>query len=232
MTSTPQPLDLPAIGARLRTLVHALNHDLRSFSALAGVAYSTFRSYASGERPPSPELLATLLRLFDASPIWLLTGMGTMLQSDMATGQTDARASEGQFIALPGLEPGVSGMHLREEAAHYGAAPGMSVSRAWIAKRGLAAEHLVTIQMRGPAMEPALRDGETIVIDRNEARPSSGLTYAIQQDAELIVRSCQMLPGGRIRLIAANPTFQPYDIDAADPHVQFIGRVVASLHDW
>lgn len=75
-------LDLPAIAQRLRWVLKHLQLEATVFSERTDVPYSTMRSYLSGKRAPSPELLAAAYRVYRVSPVWLLTAEGQMVESD------------------------------------------------------------------------------------------------------------------------------------------------------
>ena len=71
-------LDLEAIAGRLHEALASLSLDGRQFCAGVGIPYSTTRTYLSGIRPPSPDLLAAMHRAYGISAVWVLTGSGSM----------------------------------------------------------------------------------------------------------------------------------------------------------
>lgn len=55
----------------------------------------------------------------------------------------------------------------------------------------------------------------------------------MRQGEELLIKYCQLLPDGVLRVTSANPAFAVYDIDLSrTQNVELIGRVVASMHEW
>jgi phage repressor protein C with HTH and peptisase S24 domain len=118
------------------------------------------------------------------------------------------------------------------EASEY-KVDGLCFSRAWIAKRNLNPDQLRVIDVRGKSMEGILADGDRVLVNLQDTKPRSGFVYVIRQGDELLVKYCQLLPGGMLRLSSENPQFQPYDIDLErTDDVAIIGRVVTSVHNW
>lgn len=110
---------------------------------------------------------------------------------------------------------------------------GLSFSRAWLAKRGLNPANCRVITVRGDSMEGKLSDGDKVLVDTNEIRPKSGRAYVLLQGDELLVKYCQLLPTGQLRVSSENPHYPTYDIDLArTDNVTIVGRVAASTHEW
>ncbi len=121
---------------------------------------------------------------------------------------------------------------VNEQTAEYRIG-GLSFSRAWLSQRRLSAETLRVIRVRGASMDGVLWDGDLVLVDLSDTQLRTGVVYVIRQGEELLVKYCQLLPGGMLRVSSANATYPPYDLDLAKtPDVAIIGRVVASMHEW
>lgn len=107
-------------------------------------------------------------------------------------------------------------------------------SRKWLAKRGLSPNNLALIAIAGKSMEPVLWDTDLVLIDLANRQPRSGRAYALRQGDELLVKFCQLMPGGLLRVSSANPDFPPYDIDLSKSasEVEVLGSVESSMHEW
>lgn len=107
-------------------------------------------------------------------------------------------------------------------------------SRKWLAKRGLSPNNLALIAIAGKSMEPVLWDTDLVLIDLANRQPRSGRAYALRQGDELLVKFCQLMPGGMLRVSSANPDFPPYDIDLSKSasEVEVLGSVESSMHEW
>ncbi|MBO6525829.1 LexA family transcriptional regulator [Erythrobacter sp.] len=95
-------------------------------------------------------------------------------------------------------------------------------SRRWLREMGLEGADLTAIRVEGDSMEPTLRSGDEIFVDRNK-RSGEGIHVVRIGDA-LHVKQAQASAPGRIMLISANDSYAP--IDLAREEVEVIGRVV------
>ncbi|QYJ06582.1 LexA family transcriptional regulator [Qipengyuania flava] len=95
-------------------------------------------------------------------------------------------------------------------------------SRRWLREMGLEGADLSAIRVEGDSMEPTLRSGDEIFVDRNK-RQGEGIHVVRIGDA-LHVKQVQASAPGRITLISANDSYAP--IDLAREEVEVIGRVV------
>ncbi|WP_157673012.1 S24 family peptidase [Curvibacter sp. AEP1-3] len=110
---------------------------------------------------------------------------------------------------------------------------GLSFSRQWLQKRGLQPNNLKVIRVAGDSMRPVLNDGDKVLVDIGDTLPKSGRAYVLLQGEELLVKYCQLLPDGLLRVSSANPDYPAYDIDLAKTTgVSIVGRVRASTHEW
>lgn len=146
-----------------------------------------------------------------------------------------AAADADDFVQIPllsNVRASAGNGTVNEPAGEYNV-QGLAFSRAWIARRGLNPQRLKVIEVKGRSMEPVLSDGDRVLIDMADTHPKSGYVYVLRQADELLVKHCQLLPGGVLRVSSANAQYAPYDIvlhEAVD--VEIIGRVVASMHEW
>ena len=227
-------LDLPAIAGRIRETLAELRLTGTQFAGEIGFSYNTLRSYmgtGSNARPPSPEFLAAAYRKFGVMPSWLLTGDGPSRKQEPAAA-ADHLSSEFVVIPVLGVRAAAGIGMLNEPSAEYRVG-GLCFSRSWLASRGLSAQHLRVIQVRGASMDKVLAHGDQVLIDQSDTQPRSGFVYVIRQGDELLVKYCQLLPGGILRVSSANQDFAPYDVDLnKTPDVAIVGRVVASMHEW
>lgn len=95
-------------------------------------------------------------------------------------------------------------------------------SRRWLREMGLEGADLTAIRVEGDSMEPLLRSGDEIFVDRTK-RTGEGIHVVRIGDA-LHVKQVQARGGGRIALISANDAYPPLDLPREE--VEVIGRVV------
>lgn len=95
-------------------------------------------------------------------------------------------------------------------------------SRRWLREMGLEGADLTAIRVEGDSMEPLLRSGDEIFVDRNK-RAGEGVHVVRIGDA-LHVKQVQASAPGRIALISANDAYAPIELGREE--VEVIGRVV------
>lgn len=229
--SPSSQLDLDAIGSRIREMISASGVDGTEFALNIGVPYSTMRSYLSGNRAPSAEFLAGAFTVYSYMPSWLLTGIEPMKQGQEQSAKADLAE---EFVAIPRLPIQVSAGYgaVNEPASEY-KVTGLCFSKGWLTRKGLSPAGLRVVEVKGRSMDGVLSDGDLVLIDMQDIRPRSGFVYVLRQGDELLVKYCQLLPGGVLRVSSANTQFASYDVvlhEASD--VSIVGRVVASMHEW
>lgn len=90
-------------------------------------------------------------------------------------------------------------------------------------------QDLYLIRVAGDSMEPTLRSGDVILVDRRATRPDREGVYILRMNDMLLVKRLQALPGGVVRVISDNAAFASFDVPIADvggPDLVIIGRVV------
>ena len=95
-------------------------------------------------------------------------------------------------------------------------------SRLWLREMGLEGADLSAIRVEGDSMEPLLRSGDEIFVDRNK-RGGEGV-FVIRIGDALHVKQVQVSAPDRITLLSANDAYAP--IELARDEVEIIGRVV------
>lgn len=96
-------------------------------------------------------------------------------------------------------------------------------SSRWLRALGLNPEMLSVIAVTGDSMEPTLRDGDEILVDRT-VRPLQDGIHVVRLDDTLMVKRVETGRGGGITLLSDNPAYRP--IDCAPGEAQVVGRVV------
>lgn len=101
----------------------------------------------------------------------------------------------------------------------------LALHKDWI-RRELNAnpDQLYVLTVIGHSMEPLLRGGDLVFVDRSSGQQRSDGVYVLRLEAYLLVKSLQWLPGGKVRVKSENPAFETYSVDAAD--IEVLGRVV------
>ena len=128
----------------------------------------------------------------------------------------------GDWVDVPRLALGASAgpgaVALVEEA--IGA---FRFSARWLRGQGLDPAMLSAIAVAGDSMEPTLRDGDEILVDRSP-RPLRDGIHVVRLDDTLLVKRLDSGRPGRVVLLSDNPAYRPVDLAAED--VALVGRVV------
>lgn len=96
-------------------------------------------------------------------------------------------------------------------------------SRRWLRQNGLEPERLSAIAVAGDSMEPLLRDGDEILVDR-APRPFRDGIHVIRLGDALMVKRVASAGPGRISLLSQNLAYPPLEV--ALDEVEIVGRVV------
>lgn len=96
-------------------------------------------------------------------------------------------------------------------------------SARWLREQGFDPAMLSVIAVSGDSMEPLLRDGDEILVDRTP-RPLRDGVHVVRLGEALHVKRVQQVRPGAIKLISANEAYLPVEVGL--PDVDVIGRVV------
>ena len=96
-------------------------------------------------------------------------------------------------------------------------------SRRWLAEQGLDGAHLSAIRVVGDSMEPLLREGDEVLVDRRE-QPFRDGVHVVRLDDSLLVKRVASQGAGRFSLLSQNLAYPPIQLGADE--FAIIGRVV------
>lgn len=209
------------VGARLAAERKRLGFNQEQLAERCGVSKTSQVNYETGKRSPDIPYLTAAMQL----------GIDVMY---VIGGAKQNESSDQTYLSVPLLNVRASaGGGAINHTEAYSEEQGLAFQKSWLDKRRLNHQSLRVIEVTGSSMEPVLTDGDRVLIDLSDTRPRSGYVYVLRQCDELLIKYCQLLPGGVIRVSSANPQFATYDVllDEA-PDVEIVGRVVASMHEW
>ncbi len=216
------PAQSREVGARLAAERQRLKLSQMQLAEACGVSKTSQVNYEAGRRAPDTIYLSAAMTA-GVDVMFVISGL-----------RHTSSANHDAFVTIPLLDVKASAGNgtLNAPEAEY-AVQGLAFSRAWINRRGLNPQQLKVIEVRGASMDGVLSDGDRVLIDLADTRPRSGYVYVLRQGDELLVKFCQLLPGGVLRVSSANQQYASYDVQLSDTSdVQIVGRVVASMHEW
>jgi phage repressor protein C with HTH and peptisase S24 domain len=143
-------------------------------------------------------------------------------ESELGAPEDRGGEPRGEFVDIPRLP--------LEASAGPGATAAQEIpfdsfrfSRRWLREHGLEPGQLSAIRVMGDSMDPLLRDGDEILVDRTP-RPFREGVHVVRLGDALHVKLLQAVPPGRLRLISKNPAYEPVEVAMTD--VDVVGRVV------
>jgi Peptidase S24-like len=133
-----------------------------------------------------------------------------------------AQRTPGEWVNIPRLPVNASagpGATAQDERA-IGA---FGFSRRWLREQGLDPQALSSIRVEGDSMEPTLREGDEILVDRSPRPLRDGIHVVRTGDALLVKRLVTGRPG-LVTLVSDNPAYPAFELAAGQLVV--VGRVV------
>ena len=205
--------------ARLMELVAAQGVSLAGLSALLGRNPSYLQQFV---RKGSPRKLEegdrrTLARFFGVDE----GELGGADAGDAASYAGQRRAA-GEWADVPRLPLGASAGPgaLAEAERPVGR---LRFSARWLKDHGLDSAMLSVIEVEGDSMDPTLRDGDEILVDRTP-RPLRAGVYVLRLDDVLLVKRVELAAPERLKLISDNRAYPA--VERAIGEVEIVGRVV------
>ena len=206
---------------RLMELVEAQGVSLSGLSALLGRNPSYLQQFV---RKGSPRKLEegdrrTLAKFFGVDEGEL--GDAGAGGGGAAAAYAGQRKPQAEWADVPRLPLGASAGPgaLAQSEAPVGQ---LRFSARWLKANGLSAAMLSAIEVEGDSMEPTLRDGDEILVDRTPRPLRSGI-HVLRLDDVLLVKRIERA-GDALRLISDNRAYP--EIERAAGEVEILGRVV------
>lgn len=136
----------------------------------------------------------------------------------------------GEYVAIPlynGVRAAAGGGALVE---HETPDDALMFKDDWVRiELGVRPSDLYLIRVAGDSMEPTLRSGDVILVNRIATQPDREGIYILRMDGTLLVKRLQALPGGVVRVHSDNASFPAFDVtrmDLESENAAIIGRVV------
>lgn len=183
-----------------------------AFASASGLSRSMVEKYKRGSEPSR----SSLISMAQAAGVyieWLATGNGEKSPTNetyVSIPVMASKASAGGGAAIFYDEIGDS----------------FPMPRIWLERHNLKAKDLFVIYGVGESMDPVITNGEKLLCSSAEHHLRGDGVFIIRQDGDLMVKRLQRLPG-KIRVLPANPAYQPYDVELSDgTDFKIIGRVL------
>ncbi|MGC4366530.1 LexA family transcriptional regulator [Hydrogenophaga sp. R2] len=134
----------------------------------------------------------------------------------------------GEFVMIPRLDVRLSAGNGHEQVEiEFTKAMPQAFRAEWIREQKLKPSKLAAMTADGDSMEPAIFDGDSLLIDTSQTLVQDGRVYALWYDGGERVKRLFRLPGGGLRITSDNPQHPTIEVGAASiEHVRILGRVV------
>lgn len=226
------PIGASTFSGRIAHLIR-LAGNASAFARMCGISESVVRKWRDGLSEPSRLYLERIVRYAGVSVEWLVTGEGPMRSGDAQAPRY--RVSEPLrpgYAALPSgkeVHPAAGATPSVEEGALGDA---LVFNEDWLRfELDARPQDLCLRRVAGDSMEPTLRAGDMILIDRRATRPDREGIYLLHMDGMLLARRLQALPGGLVKVSSDNPAVDAFQARLADiggGKLSIFGRVVWS----
>ena len=211
--------------------------SLRQFATLANVSPATLSQYLSGESEPTRPKLIALANAGDVSVGWLATGVGerpTSAESTsdgVAEGQVRYAAGRPEplgegFVLVPRYDVQASAGHglfqEQEMVVDY-----LAFQESWVRMAlGVDPKDLVLITAVGDSMEPVVRSGDLLLVNRAVNAFLDDAIYVLVFGGAVLVKRVQRFFNGAVTIKSDNPAYVEQTLSAGEAEeVHVAGRV-------
>lgn len=191
-------------------------------------------NYERDRREPKSNDMRTLASVLGVSESWLWTGAeghARVSQCGMVGEWIDGEKPEEDEVDVPFLGE-------VELSAGSGTTEVVEVSKATIRfpcqllrSVDVVPSAVACCRVTGDSMEPVLPNGTTVGINTHQTAIVDGKMYAVEYGGLLRVRTLQRLPGGKVLLRSANPSYGDEEVEVGDGF-RVLGRVFWSSAVW
>jgi phage repressor protein C with HTH and peptisase S24 domain len=95
----------------------------------------------------------------------------------------------------------------------------------WLRRIATATANLILMRIMGDSMEPTIKDGDMVMIDKGRTRILSGMIYAIGVNDTINIKRVEAMSGGLVRIISDNREEYPSYEHPTD-QIRILGQVV------
>lgn len=184
----------------------------------------TLKRYVEGVSKIPAEVVAVVAEHSNLSADWLLTGL---------VPNTSVAALNEDVVFVPRLEVRASAGRGRAVVPGDGEAEGFAFQRAWLRSLNIAPGNAEFVLAAGDSMEPTIKDGDMMLVDRGYGDVVNGKIYVLVVNGLVVVKRINVLTFGGLMLISDNERYPTETIAAEavndlniEARVAWYGRVV------
>lgn len=230
------------IGKELKNYRERLKITLAEMAARLNVSTTTIVNYETGKRMPDIDFLIDFTEATGEDLVyWLKLRVAGSESAGAAAAKAKMDAILAKYVS-PATPAGKSYVSLPlydiNDAANAGSTANrgldtdemLQFSATWI-KRELHATpaDLLLVLVDDESMEPTLRPGDTLMLDRRANRPDRDGIYILRMNGVPLVKRLQVLPGGIVKVVSDNPAYETFTVPLSGidgQNLAILGRVV------
>ncbi len=219
-------LSAKEFSVRLREATNG--ESVNSFAKRCEIPEATMRGYFNGKFPPS-DLAVRIADVAAVGLVWLLTGHGSKDISTVTSVSDTGPASSAtmtNMILVPRFDV--------QASAGHGAVPqseniidSIAFNASWLRERGINPGFASILEARGDSMEPSIRDGDLLVVDRSITTAVGNGIYIVIFGGNVLVKRINMRRDGTLVLISDNERYGQETVPADEvPDIHIAARVM------
>lgn len=167
--------------------------------------------------------IVKLYRKYGLNPKWVETGAGNIFIHSTSD-------SEPAFRTIPKvaarLSAGTGSFECEDSVTEY-----LSFQTSWLSRKG-SADNMVAMEVFGQSMEPVIREGDTVLIDRSQKNIIAGAVYAVGVEDTILIKRLEKHPN-KLVLCSDNKDYKPIFLEREDTDkVRIIGKVIWSCREY
>ncbi len=167
--------------------------------------------------------IVKLYRKYGLNPKWVETGIGNVFVHSMSD-------REPAFKSIPKvaarLSAGTGSFECEDNITDY-----LSFQANWLSRKG-SAENMVAMEVFGQSMEPVIKEGDTVLIDRSQKNIIAGAIYAVGVEDTILIKRLEKHPN-KLVLCSDNKDYEPIFLEKEDTDkVRIIGKVIWSCREY
>lgn len=215
------------IGNRLRKQLEGVITFAKA-AEIAGVTPKTMQRWLKGESSIDVGAVIKICRAINVNPFFIFTGMSDD-SGDWETPLPPTKIGEKRVPIRDISASAGHGIDIFEERP----SKWITFSLEWLMTMG-EPEAMEIITVDGDSMEPELRDGDQVMIDRSQRQIKDGM-FVVLVDDRLFLKRLRVRGRNKAELVSANPNYPPFEVtmpdeddDVAQDGAAIVGKVVWS----
>lgn len=182
---------MKTLSERASYLLELVGNSTKELARIAGVKSASVSQWVNGPtKSLAIEPATRLAKHFGLNPMWVSKGIPPM--------QGDAQELASPLVSLTDhpdllevprvkfkLSAGVTGYAIESE---NGNGKPVFFRKDWFDLHGYRPEKLFGVRVSGASMEPALWDGDLVVINTDDTKPHDGDAFAINYEGEMVIK--------------------------------------------